>query len=70
MNEGISLEETAILTNAPFKSIGSPKKIIGLFGGNAQYQAAVRELQNHLYAMPSGFNSQPAQTGNQAGRYV
>ena len=50
MNEGIALDEPAILSNAPFKSIGSPKKIIGLFGGNAQYQAAIRELQRHLYA--------------------
>ena len=50
MNEGIALDEPAILSNAPFKSIGSPKKIIGLFGGNAQYQAAIRDLQRHLYA--------------------
>ena len=50
MNEGIALDEPAILSNAPFKSIGSPKKIIGLFGGNAQYQAAIHKLQQHLYA--------------------
>lgn len=49
MNEGIALDEPAILSNAPFKSIGSPKKIIGLFGGNAQYQAAIRDLQRRLY---------------------
>lgn len=50
MNEGISLEEPAILQNAPFNRIGTPKKITALFGGNAQYQAAIRELQQHLYA--------------------
>ena len=49
MNEGIALDEPAILSNAPFKSIGSPKKIIGLFGGNAQYQVAIRDLQRRLY---------------------
>ena len=57
MNEGIALDEPAILSNAPFKSIGSPKKIVGLFGGLPQYQNAVRALQSRLYALPAGQNA-------------
>ena len=52
MNEGISLEQTAILQNAPFNHIGTPVKIVSLFGGRAKYENAIRDLQNRLYNVP------------------
>ncbi|OSI19844.1 EcoAI/FtnUII family type I restriction enzme subunit R [Neisseria dumasiana] len=52
MNEGISLEQTAILQNAPFSEIGTPMKIVSLFGGKSEYERTIREVQRHLYHIP------------------
>lgn len=67
MNEGISLEQTAILQNAPFNHIGTPVKIVSLFGGRAKYENAIRDLQNRLYDVPPELLYQ---TAWQAGRGV
>ena len=50
MNEGISqLENRRVLTLDPFRKMGSPASIAKLFGGNQEYFAAVRELEQELY---------------------
>ena len=49
-DEGIGpIEETQILTIAPFTSFGTPLEIIRVFGGLNQYQNAVYELEQALY---------------------
>jgi len=49
-DEGIvHIEETQILAVNPFNSFGTPMEIIKKFGGLAQYQKAVHELENLLY---------------------
>jgi type I restriction enzyme R subunit len=49
-DEGIgSIEETQILTIAPFSDFGTPLEIIHSFGGLERYQQAVRELEQALY---------------------
>ena len=49
-DEGVgSIEETQILTIAPFTSFGTPMEIIRAFGGLDQYQHAVHELEQALY---------------------
>ena len=70
MNEGISLEETSVLNIAPFSDIGTPKKIIRLFGGMGQYQNAVNELQRNLYDVPPELLYQSGQGGNSAARQI
>jgi type I restriction enzyme R subunit len=50
-DEGIEhIEETQILTIAPFTRFGTPMEIIRSFGGLEQYQQAVHELETVLYA--------------------
>ena len=50
MNEGISqLENRRVLTLDPFRQMGSPASIAKLFGGNQEYFAAVRELEQEIY---------------------
>ena len=50
MNEGISqLENRRVLTLDPFRKMGSPASIAKLFGGNQEYFAAVRELEQEIY---------------------
>jgi type I restriction enzyme R subunit len=49
-DEGVaSIEETQILTIAPFTQIGTPMEIIRVFGGVDKYQHAVHELEQALY---------------------
>jgi len=49
-DEGVSqIEETQILTIAPFTDFGTPLEIIGVFGGLTQYQQAINELEQALY---------------------
>jgi len=50
-DEGVThIEETQILTIAPFSEFGTPLEIIRAFGGLDQYQQAVRALEEVLYA--------------------
>jgi len=50
-DEGVThIEETQILTIAPFTEFGTPLEIIRAFGGLDQYQQAVHELEEALYA--------------------
>ncbi|MBK7002959.1 MAG: DEAD/DEAH box helicase family protein [Rhodoferax sp.] len=49
-DEGVGpIEETQILTIAPFTSFGTPMEIIRAFGGLDRYQRAVHELEQALY---------------------
>lgn len=49
-DEGMAqIEETQILTIAPFTGFGTPMEIIRAFGGFDQYQQAVHDLENALY---------------------
>ncbi len=50
-DEGISpIEETQILTIAPFSQLGTPIELIRSFGGLDKYQHALHELQQALYS--------------------
>jgi len=50
-DEGIApIEDVSILTVQPFNKMGRPIEILKGFGGKAQYQQAVRELEQVLYA--------------------
>lgn len=49
-DEGVGpIEETQILTIAPFTSFGTPMEIIRAFGGLDRYQRAIHELEQALY---------------------
>ena len=50
-DEGVtSIEQAKVLQLRPFNEIGTPIEIIrGVFGGKAQYEQAVRDLQNEIY---------------------
>lgn len=49
-DEGVAaIEETQILTIAPFNCLGTPIELIRAFGGKDQYQQAVNELEQELY---------------------
>ncbi|MGE8450225.1 MAG: EcoAI/FtnUII family type I restriction enzme subunit R [Pseudomonadales bacterium] len=49
-DEGVgNIEETQILTIAPFTSFGTPMEIIRAFGGLDRYQRAIHELEQVLY---------------------
>lgn len=55
MNRGITeVEDIKVLSLADFASFGKPSKIVGLFGGKAQYEAAVRELEANIYELEAG----------------
>jgi type I restriction enzyme, R subunit len=50
-DEGVGqIEETQVLTVAPFTQFGTPLEIVRGFGGTAQYQEAIRELKRSLYS--------------------
>nr|WP_319495231.1 DEAD/DEAH box helicase family protein [uncultured Desulfobacter sp.] len=50
-DEGVAqIEETQILTIAPFTQFGTPLEIIRLFGGLDQYRQAINELEQALYS--------------------
>ena len=44
------IEDTRVLSVSPFTTLGTPVELTRLFGGKAQYLAAVRELEELLYA--------------------
>ena len=49
-DEGLgAIEETKILSIAPFTHLGTPVELIQAFGGLAQYDQAVNELEQALY---------------------
>jgi type I restriction enzyme, R subunit len=50
-DEGVAqIEETQILTVAPFTQFGTPVEIVRVFGGVDGYQQAVRDLKRSLYS--------------------
>lgn len=50
-DEGIGTIETLKVLNVqPFNKIGAPLQILGLFGGKAEYEKALRELETQLYS--------------------
>ncbi len=50
-DEGVAhIEETQILTIAPFTRFGTPMEIIRAFGGLDRYRQAVHDLEDALYA--------------------
>ncbi len=50
-DDGVAhIDETQILTVAPFTEIGTPLEIIRAFGGLDRYQQAVNELEQALYS--------------------
>ncbi len=50
MNQGITeVEDIKVLSLADFANFGKPAKIVKLFGGKAQYEAAIRELEANIY---------------------
>ena len=50
-DEGIgNIEQMEILRVAPLDQFGQPLQIIQSFGGKSQYQAAIRDLERHLYS--------------------
>ena len=44
-----NIEDMKILTVEPLKEMGTPAEIVKIFGGKAQYLAALRELENEIY---------------------
>jgi type I restriction enzyme, R subunit len=50
-DEGVGqIEETQVLTVAPFTQFGTPLEIVRGFGGTEKYQEAIRELKRSLYS--------------------
>ena len=45
----IELDDPRILQIRPFDGMGTPVQLIRQFGGRADYERAVRELQSALY---------------------
>ncbi|MCC7465380.1 MAG: DEAD/DEAH box helicase family protein [Saprospiraceae bacterium] len=49
-NEGIfSIEEGGVLNVVPFNQLGSPVELVRAFGKNADFEQAVKELQQEIY---------------------
>ena len=45
-----NIEEMQVLTIEPLKNLGTAMEIIEMFGGKEQYLAALKELENQIYA--------------------
>lgn len=55
MNQGITeVEDITVLSLADFSEFGKPAKIVRLFGGKAQYEAAIKELEAIIYELGVG----------------
>lgn len=55
MNHGITeVEDIKVLSLADFADFGKPAKIVKLFGGKAQYEAAIKELEANIYESEVG----------------
>ena len=52
-----TVEDITVLKLNPLNGLGSPKELIGAFGGRQQYLDAVRRLEGQLYSTPSRFSS-------------
>jgi type I restriction enzyme R subunit len=53
MNQGITeVEDIKVLSLSDFADYGKPAKIVKLFGGKAQYEDAVKELEENIYDEP------------------
>jgi type I restriction enzyme R subunit len=53
MNQGITeVEDIKVLSLSDFANYGKPAKIVKLFGGKAQYEDAVKELEENIYDEP------------------
>ena len=46
-----NIESMNVLQLDPLSGMGTPLEIVQTFGGKAQYQAALRELESNLYAI-------------------
>lgn len=50
MNQGITeIEDIKVLSLADFANFGKPAKIVKLFGGKLEYEAAIRDLEVNIY---------------------
>lgn len=45
----LNFEDVNILDHAPFDSIGKPQKIMKIFGGFANFEKAIKELESEIY---------------------
>lgn len=45
-----NIEDMQVLTIDPLKSLGTPAEIVKIFGGKEKYLAALKELENEIYA--------------------
>lgn len=45
----LDIEDEDILDNAPFNKIGTPPKIVKLFGGLSNFEKALKELETEIY---------------------
>lgn len=45
----LDIEDEDILDNAPFNQIGTPPKIVKLFGGLSNFEKALKELETEIY---------------------
>jgi type I restriction enzyme R subunit len=46
----VTIEDAKVLKLKPFSNIGTPMEIINeVFGGKANYEEAIRELEQELY---------------------
>ena len=55
MNQGITeVEDIKVLSLADFADFGKPAKIVKLFGGKAQYETAIKELEANIYEVEVG----------------
>ena len=45
-----NIEKMQVLTIEPLKNLGTPAEIVKIFGGKEKYLAALKELENEIYA--------------------
>ena len=45
-----NIEEMQVLTIEPLKNLGTPAEIVKIFGGKEKFLAALKELENEIYA--------------------
>lgn len=52
MNQGITeVEDIKVLSLTDFANFGKPSRIVKLFGGKIQYEAAIKELEENIYEL-------------------